>query len=295
MLYKYTCSSVGLTVISGSTIRFTQLGALNDPFESFYPTYAMMNPDLIRGMLVWAIQDQATMAEVARRSLEKIYTERGANSPEAREAINKELQEELDKNPEFLKKFFDFLAGPAVDAIHKGFMDGVPKMLEPIVCALSLTEVPANELMWAHYANSHQGLVLGFDSSDGWFAEHFAIQYVPEPPKLRSLSFAQTEEQRKLFMRQVYGSKNIRWDYEREHRVLCAAPLLEPAGSLDTRGFPVLVRRFPPSSLREVVIGLHTASADIERVKQVLSEERYSHVKLRHVRMMTDPCMLTLA
>ncbi|MEJ8827109.1 DUF2971 domain-containing protein [Variovorax humicola] len=37
------------------------------------------------------------------------------------------------------------------------------------VGVLSLTEDPINELMWAHYANSHSGFAVGLDMSNEFF------------------------------------------------------------------------------------------------------------------------------
>lgn len=67
LLYKYTSLSTGIRVLAEASLRFTQFGALNDPFESFYPTQTMINPDIVRGFLAQAISDESTIAQLFQR------------------------------------------------------------------------------------------------------------------------------------------------------------------------------------------------------------------------------------
>jgi hypothetical protein len=74
----------------------------------------------------------------------------------------------------------------------------------------------ANPVQWAHYADVHRGLCLGFDVSDEGLIK---IEYV----KHRA-SFDEFQSAMKLgelsFLRHMLSKKYDHWAYEEEHRVL---------------------------------------------------------------------------
>lgn len=97
---------------------------------------------------------------------------------------------------------------------------------------LCLTSDPKNILMWAHYANDHKGLVLGFDTQrlldmkTGEFRGS-KIDYKPEFPRLsdyleavRKMKQGRDEAMFDLF----YCRKHRDWEYEKEWRFFSRAP-----------------------------------------------------------------------
>lgn len=82
-----------------------------------------------------------------------------------------------------------------------------------------------NPVLWAHYADSHKGLCLGFDLPDGEQEIARAVEYVESPIKLLHLDF--TTANRMLF------TKYAHWQYEEEMRVW--ANLEEKSGATTSR------------------------------------------------------------
>lgn len=82
---------------------------------------------------------------------------------------------------------------------------------------LSLTPKPLNYLMWSHYANSHKGFCIGFDTdilyelTQGGLGP---VTYDEELPKLRL--FGDTLD----FHRKQLATKSKVWEYEEEFRVV---------------------------------------------------------------------------
>lgn len=129
--------------------------------------------------------------------------------------------------------------------------------------------------MWAHYARSHSGLVLGLDSAHEWFRcgherELVAVAYSHNRPHRRILS--------ELTMEHVFATKSSEWAYEQEWRVLdsIAAVVAEP--------LPQLLDCFPfdldPSVVREVIVGCRANSVLHRRVRRILTYDPYRHVQM---------------
>ncbi len=85
----------------------------------------------------------------------------------------------------------------------------------------SLTTDPTDELMWAHYANSHCGIAVEYDLekltrfAPGSLLHQFPITYSQKPP-----SIGLNDIEPNKLMKNMLGYKSKRWTYECEYRVL---------------------------------------------------------------------------
>ncbi|HAU4892960.1 DUF2971 domain-containing protein [Aeromonas hydrophila] len=98
---------------------------------------------------------------------------------------------------------------------------------------VSLSETPRNILMWAHYANEHEGICVEYRNDlfeslpDKVFNEFsFAERYMPVKvnydnirPQVLSEAFTQPEKL-KHYIYQQLTTKSDDWMYEKEHRCL---------------------------------------------------------------------------
>jgi hypothetical protein len=163
-----------------------------------------------------------------------------------------------------------------MQGIHQWYarIGNVRKITDNVV-ALSLSARRASPVMWAHYARSHSGLALGFDSKHDWFSrgserELVAVRYSQYRPRRRIIS--------ELTIEEVFSTKSTEWAYEQEWRLLdgTAASVAEP--------FPHVPDCFPfeldPSALREVILGCRANSALYRRVCRLLAYEPYRHVQM---------------
>lgn len=158
----------------------------------------------------------------------------------------------------------------ARDAIHRAFNENVG--------LLSISEIPDNELMWAHYADRHTGLVLCFDEQHAFFNRrrtendefYFVrkVRYSDNPP----VSLATIDGDALLI------TKGTKWSYEREWRML--VPLRDATRSLPIAGDTVHLFAFPPDALRGVILGINATLDTEAEVKDLLSRP-----ELRHIRM----------
>lgn len=153
-----------------------------------------------------------------------------------------------------------------------------------LVC---LTENPLDQLMWAHYGESHKGFVAEFGPSDDeartplglqrWgsaFGSAAKIDYRPQHPLLK-LDQSNMEE--------VLLTKHLCWKYEDEWRVI--RPLHEGDPHPTKNGF-VLVW-FKPTQLLRVILGLQTSPEVRFQLRQMLSHREFEHVRKEEVHI--DP------
>jgi hypothetical protein len=152
------------------------------------------------------------------------------------------------------------------------------------VGVLSLSEDPLNELMWAHYANSHAGFVVGLDSESEFF------QPKPKEPKvcgeLMNVIYTDTTpvvfvEPKKLDIpREIFFTKTTKWSYEREWRMI---KYLEQADEVVTAGGKKIhLFAVPKEAVKEVLFG-HKVPRDVaDQVQRDLSKTA-PHVVVKQV------------
>ena len=142
------------------------------------------------------------------------------------------------------------------------------------VGVLSLSEDPLNELMWAHYANSHAGFVVGLDTESQFF------QPKPGEPKLcgELMNVIYTDTTPVVFVepgkldipKEIFFTKTTKWSYEREWRMI---KYLDQADEVATAG-PKKVHLFgvPKDAVKEVVFGQKIDKSAADRVQSELTK-----------------------
>lgn len=186
MLYKYL-SSERLSVIDNFKIRYTQPAQLNDPFEA--------------ALLV----DTAAYNE-CEKIIETLSQEVQCETDEERaelEAATAELKEEAKarSSPQMVGQ-------ELANLINKA--QGV----------LSLSRTNDSLLMWAHYADSHRGFVLGLDETHPFFNK---LDGHGNPTRPRNVIYTSkrmvVEAGSPDFYEQLLCYKSLEWAYEQEVRV----------------------------------------------------------------------------
>lgn len=121
---------------------------------------------------------------------------------------------------------------------------------------LSLSAVPAHELMWSHYADGHRGVALVFDASGGEFGLAFKVYYVEErvPVDITTKTLA-------TVLNATLLTKRSAWAYEQEFRCIAPDPP-EPATLRLDRQF----MDFPASRLKGVIFGAKTSAKHIAEI-----------------------------
>lgn len=174
----------------------------------------------------------------------------------------------FQKNKEFFEMIPKFKGLPNLDDIVKQQMEEGPfwhpdrlKKETPEQIAnwdskiglLSLSEKCDNILMWSHYANNHNGFVVGLNPE--WFLtderfQHIApITYQAEYPLISGLDDYEVQFYKKFY------TKSILWQYEKEWRI--------SANHILNRKIQISKR-----AISEVIFGSRTSDKDILKWKR---------------------------
>ena len=249
-LYKYV-SRHRLSILNDGLIRFTQPHALNDPFE-IRPVIAGLISD----------RDRAVRLEAAvRTELAPFVVGLDKNRVDT---IVERAVREIGAN-----------IGPFLDrAIDGALVVADAKMSEGANRAfgvLSLSENPKSSLMWAHYAENYEGMVLQFDTGSEFFQLPVGIH--EDFGGIRKVVYA---EGRPVFDFGTDGIPSIEflytkpreWSYEAEWRML--RPLSYASKSDERRG--IYLYTIPPNALTAVILGFRATRDTFDLASRAIAE-----------------------
>lgn len=262
-----------LDVVRNGTIRFTQAGALNDPFE-LKPYFGeviakdrlveeLVNRSMDLGPHLREAYDGLPAEARALISYDQMVAMISASPEAVSSAVGESLRlffSEYDRHmPAMKMKFYDRLRSDF----------GI----------LSLTEAANNVLMWSHYASEHRGFLLQFDEAHPFFNQRRGPE--DEFYHLRRVNYANRQVFKDLM--DLNGddlllAKGPQWEYEREWRMILPLPLVgQPL--VTPEGDAVYLVPFPPEAISGVVLGGAMTPAVRDELLGVLAEgERYRHV-----------------
>jgi len=266
-LYKYVTPE-RLDVLENLHIRFTQPFALNDPFEVQPLIRSIVSPEMGRQLL---------SSEIDR--LIQLRFTKDVGDPDAVSLLK-------TWNP----KGFDGLKEPVVtqgmkvlDHLFPFLRDTILATLGTQIGILSLTETPANPLMWAHYAANYAGFVYEFDDTHPWFHArktdqddfHHLRRVVYVDPEAGCLS--------ELGATEIFYSKGTAWEYEQEWRMIAhvaeSSLIIQP---------DIYLFQIPPECFLSVLCGHRVHYESVQRLAEILCRPHFSHVKTLHVQISSE-------
>jgi hypothetical protein len=259
-LYKYIPPE-RLDVLRNLRVRFTQPGAQNDLFE--------LRP----------VVDRFRRHEVARQTLAKPLSEEWDRqfSDKILKQFGSQFVNEIERiHPGPLASKKEAALAMADAESDHGALELIVQHLNALGI-FSLSEVPDDLLMWAHYAANHTGFVLEFDGEHAWFRA--------QRPKgddcgtLKKVSYADEPSSRylaELKAHEVFYTKGKKWEYEREWRII--RPLAE--SSMSPRD-GVFLFDVPATAITSVIAGLRTSSESLQELQRV----RQGNHQLTHLRI----------
>jgi len=279
-LFKYIRPE-RIDVIKDLEIRFTQPDALNDPFE-LQPHFDSLIAEA--DVLANLSESPVDLGSMVVQAYEMLPELRAIPIGFAMQAIEEfmatdDARKATAEGVRILLKSMRYGAAAIRDAIYRAFNENVG--------ILSLSEIADNELMWAHYANSHRGVILCFDEhhaffnrkrseNDGFYFIRKVI-YTDGPP----VSLATTDVDALLI------TKRTKWSYEREWRML--VPLKHATRSLTLGGDTVYLFAFPADALRGVILGAYSTLETETLVRNTLNDgTALSHVSLLRAKIDFD-------
>ena len=246
ILYKYL-SLDRLDVLKSKTIRFTQPGDLNDPCE--------FRPFIKASASLQEVKDKAR--EIINQEVEKALAQ---FDPSIRDFVRKSLNvAEIEADVPGLYRIVD-------PGLLPNAADVITENLNQTVGVLCLSELRDSALMWAHYADSHQGFVVGFNSEHSFFSKRRGendefgflrrVEYEPQRPQVVLTNTSSLD---------WFQTKFDQWAYEKEWRILRV--LSEASYRSERTPFPVCLFEFPPDAVMEIIVGMRFPKLRIAEVQ----------------------------
>jgi len=250
VLYKYLQPS-RLDVLEHRRIRFTQPANFNDPFE-FRPCIDRAASDEFVRALV-----EKKFEQLVDDDLNKFGALFGTASKSALKDI---LLAQKDRVPELLR-----LLEPDMIEASSAFCDN---FLNENIGVLCLSEVRDSILMWGHYTDNHQGLVVGFDSDHPFFSMRRSEN--DEFGFLRKVNY-QTQRPQVVLSDTTstpwFETKSDQWAYEKEWRIVRV--LSDTTCRIDCAPLPVCLFEFPADAVLEIIIGMRFSSSLLSKMKDL--------------------------
>ena len=147
---------------------------------------------------------------------------------------------------------------------------------------LSLTRKRNNLLMWSHYANAHQGFVIGFDTDNPFFKNDktprtitplWEVNYSEKRPMVPEFEQCGGDLTQLVFL-----TKSNHWSYEEELRMFA-----QPKAAAKTvevgYGPPIYLLEFPKQCVGEVIFGFQMKEQLTERISKII-QKHYPNAKL---------------
>ena len=127
------------------------------------------------------------------------------------------FNEEITQLASFLGKTFNVDSSGVIESVEtiKNFKNSLG--------IYSLSTTFSNELMWAHYANSHKGFCLEYETTklkDKYLAPEMVTELeVDYNPKPQTLTYLDIKEKNKI-LKKLFATKSLNWSYEKEIRLI---------------------------------------------------------------------------
>lgn len=263
MLYKYLHPD-RIDVLQNCLIRFTQPRAFNDPFELKPSITKFTEKNTAKIML----NDESTT-----NTIKEIYDKQ---PPFFQQYVSFEqfrilVKKDIDNNFDLIYNVIESHTPMIKEAMESNLIDKLG--------ILSLTKNKNNLLMWAHYAHSHEGFVIGFDvthkyfnyrnNPKGEFGYVREVEYRDERPGPTLIDLSGVD---------IFLVKSPQWKYEEEWRII--HPLYEADKTTESSPYNIHLFKFPAELVREVIFGNRISKYVKENILTCLRLPHYRHVKV---------------
>jgi len=296
ILYKYTSEFAGLKTLLQREIRFTQINALNDPFESHLPVTELITDSTLSNMLDSFVVDDDFFNLVVELTVDQLYSKLDENFKNrfpknvfSTYVLNQVKLEVLQRGQSLQSFVYDMVQNKKQQFIADA-RNRIPDLLGDEIAILSLSTICDNEVMWSHYADSHRGIAIGFNAEYGFFENIIEVKYQSKRPPIDGTQKLSRVE----FISTICGIKNEAWAYEQEYRLVESVRALRDTGEKDVRNVPVFVKQFEPSMIHSIIFGCHNTEKTSQSISSELSKADYSHVKLYHSKLDKENRKLTI-
>lgn len=261
LLFRYFSKGLHvLQTIRELQLKLSKISEFNDPFECMYsladePTY-----EEALASLTYRVTAGLTL-EMARPHFP------GLEDAQIQERL-------LSTLPDAAKNFISNFS--AIQAEHmRRREESYDKFMRVCCFSDSSAEMQSELLMWAHYADKHTGLRLGFGFPAGGLYpfKMVEIEYKDARLQLDLMHLQRNPEQFQAGLEKAQKRKNPAWKYEKEHRLIASTR----AASLIWKDQMTFVA-INPLWLRRLDFGAKFPPAERDSITELI-KKRHPHIE----------------
>ena len=248
-LYKYFPLEKGLSWLRTRRLYFTPPRFFNDPFEFRPVAWRTVSDRRLRSILRTARFEKIVREAFTRMELFSGRPEEFHDWYEARfHSLFPQLAKDIRRTNDDIEEQFQLIS-----STYYG------------VCSLS--RINNDVLMWSHYADSHAGMVIGYDLDDTVFpnTELAPVRYSRTRFRAKPQFFMGWPGKR---MVAAMRTKSRHWSYEREYRLI---RFLSECETEVADGNELFYMTVPTQTISTVIVGANALQDARERVSLVIS------------------------
>lgn len=263
--FKYTNIDTAKAILTYQNFRYSSPLNFNDPFDIQYKLYTEFDIDSFTSIIMDRIKDYIK----GKKNIPRSLSEGGKAILHLKQAIEltgvsvEKIEPSLRPLIEDATKRFK----ASLEYHNKAWFKGMQK--SRIFC---VTETKDNLLMWAHYAQDHNGVVFELEKTNQencLFSNIKKVNYEGKPISYFSLEelinwtlFLIEPDYSKVMYSNHAWHKSLHWEYEREWRVI------ETCNDSEIPNL-YLDRKFIPKQLKSIIFGCKTSDENIEDIRSM--------------------------
>jgi hypothetical protein len=274
-LFKYTSAQTATSILLRKKLRWSAPQLFNDPFEFKSPF--QFNFD-------WSVVEVSFIQEMTRLITQETEPELLEDGPTAGVIkISRKLYKaapDLDSLTESRRQIAAQISEreKAPELLYAQKWHEMKRKYR-VVC---FSEVATNILIWSHYADSHKGVVLGFQSNEGFARKVSYSRDVPSPVTEEDYVGYLTSQRPKprpkdAFTKSIY-TKSEDWIYEQEFRGF------RMSGAAGDGLFDDI--EFDPGGLKEIYFGCRILTSSQE---EIIAASRTFQAPILFFQMLDEP------
>jgi|GEM_PF-1966102 len=251
-VFRYFDSCGALKTLEEKAFRLSDPRQCNDPFEFM--------PNTGPGLTVEQLQDTHCTPPMIKLFHEQWGSFEGL-SPQQSETVYRTVH---------LPSLAPLLVHEMknVEALHRiSLADAIAAEVRILCCSHTHESI----LMWSHYAQKHQGVVIEFEADEIGSSE----------PSIRDILYRTRSPESSLDISRLSSTKAVEWSYEEEVRLQYhLLDVCERSGHCFVN--------FDPGCIKRVILGCryNLNHPDAIGLTVILSDPVYAHVEVQHARQL---------
>jgi len=188
------------------------------------------------------------------------------------------------------------------EQLHKNIINQFLTLISNHIGILSLSKIDNNLLLWSHYSNCHQGIVIEFEDEHPFLTQfenkdhqdRIEIEYTDIRPDLKLNNWNMSQENALEMAKKILFTKSTEWRYEQEYRLVRSLNNATHLNCKDNNGFDIYVFDFPTEIIKSIIFGCRVNEENKKYLMESLSKSGFDSVEIKQAVLNKDKFSLEI-